>query len=89
MSDACARGKWGVEAAWPHIAALITTEGTAKPLLLAAIGAVAAIRPQEAPAIFGDLTLSDDEDIVEAVDEALALAEGPSDEDDEDDDVRH
>jgi hypothetical protein len=84
-----AAGDWGVEAAWPHIAALITTEGTAKPLLLAAIGAVAAIRPQEAPAIFGDLTLSDDEDIVEAVDEALALAEGPSDEDDEDDDVRH
>ncbi len=84
-----AAGDWGVEAAWPHIAALITAEGTAKPLLLAAIGAVAAIRPQEAAEILGELTLSDDEDVVEAVDEALALAEGPLDDDDEDDDLRH
>jgi hypothetical protein len=84
-----AAGEWGVEAAWPHIAALITTEGTAKPLLLAAIGAVAAIRPQEAPEILGELTLSEDEDIVEAVGEALALSDAPLDEDDEDDDLRH
>lgn len=81
-----AAGEWGVEAAWPHIAALIRTEGTTKPLLLAAIGAVAAIRPQEAAEILAELTLSDDEDVVEAVDEALAMAEGPLD---EDDDLRH
>ena len=84
-----AAGAWGVEAAWPHIAALIRTEGTTKPLLLAAIGAVAAIRPQEAAEILGELTLSDDEDVVEAVEEALAMAEGPLGEDDEDDDLRH
>lgn len=87
-----AAGDWGVEAAWPHIAALIRTKGTTKPLLLAAIGAVASIRPQEAPEILGELTLSDDEDVLEAVDEALALAEEPldeDDEDDEDDDLRH
>jgi hypothetical protein len=41
----CAASDWGVEAAWPHIAALIRTKGTTKPLLLAAIEAVAAIRP--------------------------------------------
>jgi len=81
-----AAGDWGVEAAWPHIVALITTEATTKPLLLAAIGAVAAIRPQEAAEILSELTLSDDEDVVEAVGEALALAEGPLD---EDDDLRH
>jgi hypothetical protein len=78
-----AAGEWGLEAAWPHIAALIRTEGTTKPLLLAAIGAVGATRPQEAAEILGELTLSDDEDVLEAVDEALALAEGPLDEDDD------
>jgi hypothetical protein len=74
-----------VDAAWPHVVALIRAEGTAKPLLLAAIGAVAAIHPQEAAEILGELTLSDDEDVAEAVAETLALAEGPLDEDDEDD----
>jgi len=84
-----AAGDWGVQAAWPHIAALVTTEETPKPLLLAAIEAAAAIRPQEAPEILGRLALSDDEEVVEAVDEALAMAEVPWDEDDEDDDLRH
>jgi hypothetical protein len=84
-----AAGAWGVATAWPHIVALIRVEGTAKPLLLAAIGAVAAIRPQEAGEILADLTLSNDEDVVDAVDEALAMAEGPLDEDDEDDDLPH
>jgi hypothetical protein len=82
----CAAGNWGVDAAWPHIAALVTSKRTDKPLLLAAIDAVACIRPQEALEILGDLTDSDDEDIVEAVYEAMAMAEGLSDEDDEDDD---
>lgn len=84
----CAAGVWGVQAGWPHIAALLTTKGIAKPLLLAAIEAVSSIRPQEAPEMLGDLADSEDEDIVEAVDEALAMAEGGSSEDDEDDDVR-
>jgi hypothetical protein len=82
----CAAGNWGVDAAWPHIAALVTSKRTDKPLLLAAIDAVACIRPQEALEILGDLTDSDDEDIVEAVYEAMAMAEGLLDEDDEDDD---
>jgi hypothetical protein len=83
----CAAGNWEVDAAWPHITALVTSKETEKLLLLAAIDAVASIRPQEAGGIIVHLTDSDDEDIVEAVDEAIAMAEGVSDEeyDDEDD----
>jgi hypothetical protein len=33
----CAAGAWEVDAAWPHIAALVTSGETDKPLLLAAI----------------------------------------------------
>ena len=79
----CAAGSWEVDAAWPHIAALVTSDETDKPLLLAAIEAVASIRPEEAPEILGDLTDSDDEDIVEVAFEALAMAEGPTEDDDD------
>jgi len=57
---------------------------TEKALRLAAIDAVASIRPQEAVEILDDLADSDDEDIVAAVDEAMALATA-SPEDAEDD----
>jgi hypothetical protein len=85
----CAAGTWEVDAAWPHITALVTSRGTDKTLLLAAIEAVARIRPREAAEILNDLTDSDDEGIVDAVFEARAMAGGPSDEDDEDDELRH
>ena len=49
-------------------------------MLLAAISAVASIRPHEAAEILEDLADSDDEDIA-AVDEAMAMAHGLSDED--------
>jgi hypothetical protein len=85
-----AAGSWGLDAAWPHVAALVASGGTDKPLLLAAIDAAASIRPEEAPELLGDLADSDDEEIVEAVDEALAMAgtlwdDGSGDEDDGDD----
>jgi HEAT repeat protein len=81
----CAAGAWGVDASWPHVAALVRSKTTDKPLLLAAIEAVAWIRPQEAAELLVDLTDSADEDIVEAADEALAMAEGSLlDDDDED-----
>lgn len=83
----CAAGNWGVDAAWPHIAALLGSKATDKALLLAAIGAAASIRPREAPEALGDLLDSDDEDIVDAVHEALAMAQGLADADDEDDDL--
>lgn len=87
----CAAGEWEVDGAWSHVVALVRAEGTDKPLLLAAIGAVASIRPQEAGEILADLTNANDEEIVEAAYEALAMAEGPvgNEYDDEDDDSHH
>jgi len=35
-----AAGNWGLDAAWPHVAALVTSKKTDKPLLLAAIEAI-------------------------------------------------
>jgi len=78
-----------VDAAWPHITALVTSGKTDKPLLLAAIEAVASIRPHEAAGILHGLTDADDEDIVDAVFEATAMAGGLSDENDEEDEPRH
>ena len=87
----CAAGNWEVDAAWSHIAGLVTTEETDKPLLLVAIEAAAGIRPQDAAQILIDLTNSEDEDIVDAAHEAMAMAEVFFDveDDDEDDESRH
>jgi hypothetical protein len=82
-----AAGNWGLAAAWSHIVALVDEAGTPKPLLLAAIGAVASIRPAEARRILVDRADSDDEEIAEAADEAIAMAAIASgEEDDEEDD---
>lgn len=83
-----AAGAWGVEAAWPHVAALVAKDGTDRRLLLEAIEAVASIRPGEAPEVLSDLADSDDEEIAEAVHEALVMAGGTRGEADEDDDFR-
>ena len=77
----CAAGNWEVDAAWSHIADLVTSDDTDKPLRLAAIEAAATIRPQEAVEMLRDLAELDDEDIVEAAFEALGMAEGLSEED--------
>ena len=79
-------GNWGVDAAWPPIAVLVTSRKTPKHLLLAAIEAAAGIRPHEALELLYDLADSDDEDIADAVREAMAMAEGQSGDDDELDD---
>jgi hypothetical protein len=78
---------WELDAAWDHIVELLNDPDTPKPLLLAAIGAAGSIRPAEAGIILVDLADSEDEDIAEAADEAMMMAEGASDldEDDEDD----
>ncbi len=82
----CAAGNWEIDAAWPHVSELVADPDTDKFLLLAAIDAVASIRPQEAGPALVDLTDSDDEDIVDAAHEAMAMADGPfSDEFDEED----
>ena len=78
-----AAGNWGLAAAWSHILALVRDAATPKSLLLAAIGAVASIRPAEARRILVDLADSDDEGIAEAVNEAIGMAETVSDEEDD------
>lgn len=86
----CAAGVWGVSGAWRHVVALVGSETTDKRLLVAAIEAVPAIRPDEAAGVLGHLADSTDEEIAEAVAEALAMAEGPwydDGEEDEDDEA--
>jgi hypothetical protein len=82
-----AAGNWELDAAWDHIVELLNDPDTPKPLLLAAIGAAGSIRPAEAGVILVDLADSEDEDIAEAADEAMMMAEGASayEEDDEED----
>jgi hypothetical protein len=85
-----AAGTWEVDAAWPHVTALLASANPGKDLMLAAIEAVATIRPREAGTILVDLADSEDEDIADAANEAMSMAEGLSDsesdeEDDEDD----
>ena len=70
-----------MKGAWERVAALVTSEDTEKPLLLAAIEAAVAIRPGEASELLEELRTSDDEEIVDAVEEALAMAEAAPDED--------
>jgi hypothetical protein len=74
-----AAGNWELDAAWSHILALVNNAGTPKAFLLAAISAAASIRPQEAGKALIDLAASDDEEIAEAADEAIAMAEGDLD----------
>ena len=81
----CAAGNWEVDAAWSHINSLATSNLTEKSLRLAAIDAMATIRPQEAAEFLSDLTQSDDEDIVEAAFEAMAMSDLLPDEDYDDD----
>lgn len=81
----CAAGSWEVDAAWPHITDLLASEGVEKFLLLAAIEAAAFIRPEEASAVLDDFLDSDDEDIAEAVYEALSMTGEVWDEDDGED----
>jgi len=80
----CAAGNWEVDAAWPHIADLVTSDDTDKSLRLAAIEAMADIRPRHAAEVLVDLTDLDDDDIVEAAHEALAIASGLSEKDPDD-----
>ena len=71
-----AAGSSAVDAAWPHIRALVGAEEIDKPLLLAAIDAAASIRPEEVAESLGHLAESEDEEIADAIFEALAIAEG-------------
>jgi hypothetical protein len=80
-----AAGAHGVEAAWPDVVRIIERERSDKPLLLAAIEAVASIRPEEAEDVLCVLSDLEDEEIEEAVFEALGVAGADLDDEDEDD----
>jgi hypothetical protein len=81
-----AAGNWELDAAWDHLVELVNDAHTPKPLLLAAISAVGTIRPAEAGIILVDLADSEDEEIAEAADEAMAEAEVASEEEDDEED---
>ncbi len=81
-----AAGNWAVAGAWPHIKGLIKAGDTDKDTLLAAIEAVVNLDSGQAPLVLGDLLDSDDEDIVDAVHEALSIAGGLAELEDFDDD---
>jgi hypothetical protein len=84
-----AAGERGIAAAWPHVAALVNSRGTARDLLLAAIEASGNINPEEAPSLLSKFAHSKDEAIAAAVSEALMNAEAsidPGDEEDDEDD---
>ncbi len=86
-----AAGNWGLDGAWAHVERIVTGAGTDKILLLAAIEAIANIRPGQAGVALMNLMDHDDEEIVEAAHEAMAMAktiamlDGPLDEIDEED----
>ena len=82
-----AAGNWELTAAWPHVLALVEDPATPKDLLITAIGAVGSIRPKEASEVLVDLVAADDEEIADAASEAIALAQGESDETGLDDDA--
>jgi HEAT repeat protein len=70
-----AAGTWEVAAAWPHLAALATSN-TNRPLRLAAIEALGTIRPLDSVEILANLADSEDEEIAEAAGDAMSMAEG-------------
>ncbi len=72
----CAAGNWTLDGAWSHVSKLVKGRVSDKRLLLAAIEAIANIRPREAAMLLLDLTDDEDDDIVEAAHEALVIAEG-------------
>ena len=78
-----AAGTWEVEAAWPHVAALATSD-TNKPLRLAAIEALGTLCPLDSVEVLANLADSEDEDVAETASEAMSMAEGMLDDEDDD-----
>ena len=69
-----AAGNWEVEAAWPHVSALLSAPDTDKSLLLAAIEAGAIICPHEAEPLLLALSYSADAEIAAAAGDAAMMA---------------
>ena len=83
-----AAGNWEVEAAWPHVSALLSAPDTDKSLLLAVIEAAAYICPHEAEPLLLELSDSADVEIAAAAgDAAMMAAAGVEAEDELDEDA--
>jgi uncharacterized protein (UPF0147 family) len=93
-----AAGDMGVDDAWPFVERLVLSAASGEtllpddpyietPLLLAAMSAVAGIRPEEAHETLSGLVESEDEDVAETAQEILDMVEGLWAQDDEDDDL--
>ncbi len=80
-----AAGTWELAAAYPHVLALVKDPKTPKPLIFAAIEAVASIRPADAGQALLKRMESEDEEIREAAEEAVMMAEGHDEFDDDED----
>lgn len=72
----CAAGAWGIPEAAPVLERILDSDEIEEDLLFAAIEAVATVMPERAPDVLEPLKHSEDPDVVEAVDEALAMAKG-------------
>ncbi len=70
-----AAGIWELASAWELILPLVEAETTDKAILIAAIEALSLIRPSQVVKHLGHLLDSSDDDIREAVEEAIATAE--------------
>ena len=71
-----AAGAWQLEAAWPHVLALVEGPLTPKALRVSAIEAAGSIHPREAQEILGELTADRDEEIADAATDAIEMAAG-------------
>ncbi|MBU8870018.1 MAG: hypothetical protein KOO60_03975 [Gemmatimonadales bacterium] len=70
-----AAASWEMDETWSHVVSLAGEGGTEKQLRLAAIEAVAVIRPEEASKVLLELGDFEDEEISAAIEEALTMAE--------------
>jgi len=70
-----AAGNWEIDDAWDRVAELVDSKKTPKDVRLAAIDAIAEIRPEEAQERLVELAEDRDEDIAAAASEAMAMAE--------------
>lgn len=71
-----AAGNWGIVKAWPSVACLLSDNGIDKTMKLAAIDAAAGIGLPEAIDSLVEFLYADDDDIIDAASEALAMLEG-------------
>ncbi len=79
----CAAGEQELEAAWPHVLAVLQDRAADRELLMAAIDAAARIRPDEALELIAPFTEAADSDVAETALDAMAMARALTGEEDE------